>query len=50
MLSKLGDKSSQKNIALNSFTNFLGDLDQSNFKKLSFPSKANHFRYLIGKY
>lgn len=44
MLSKLGDKSSQKNIALNSFTNFLGDLDQSNFKKLSFPSKANHFR------
>ncbi len=44
MLSKLGDKSSQKNIALNSFTNFLGDLDQSNFKKLSFPSKTNHFR------
>lgn len=44
MLSKLGNISSQKNIALNSFTNFLGDLDKNNFKKISFPSKANHYK------
>lgn len=44
MLSKLGDISSQKNIALNSFTNFLGDLDKNNFKKISFPSKVNHYK------
>ena len=44
MLAKLGNDSTEKGIALNSFTKFLGDLDKDNFKKLSFPSKLYHYK------
>ena len=44
MLAKLGNDSSLKEIALASFTHFLGDLDEYNFQKLYFPSKTNHYK------
>ena len=44
MLAKLGNDSTEKGIALNSFTKFLGDLDKDNFKKLSFPSNTGHYK------
>ncbi len=40
MLARLGNDSTEKGIALNSFTRFLGDLDFINFNKLSFPRKS----------
>lgn len=43
MLSKLGNDSTEKGIALNSFTRFLGDLDWKNFNKLDFPRKTKHY-------
>ena len=33
-----------KEFAINSFTKFLGDLDEDNFRKLSFPSKTSHYK------
>lgn len=43
MLARLGNDSTEKGIALNSFTRFLGDLDTENFNKLAFPRKAKHY-------
>ncbi|WP_247944061.1 AbiH family protein [Streptococcus oralis] len=43
MLAKLGNDSTEKGIALNSFTRFLGDLDTKNFNKLAFPRKTKHY-------
>lgn len=43
MLAKLGNDSTEKGIALNSFTRFLGDLDWKNFNKLAFPRKTKHY-------
>ena len=40
MLARLGNDSTEKGIALNSFTRFLGDLDFINFNKLAFPRKT----------
>ena len=40
MLARLGNDSTEKGIALNSFTRFLGDLDWINFNKLAFPRKT----------
>lgn len=40
MLARLGNDSTEKGIALNSFTRFLGDLDWKNFNKLTFPRKT----------
>ena len=40
MLARLGNDGTEKGIALNSFTRFLGDLDFINFNKLSFPRKT----------
>ena len=40
MLASLGNDGTEKGIALNSFTRFLGDLDFINFNKLSFPRKT----------
>lgn len=40
MLARLGNDGTEKGIALNSFTRFLGDLDWKNFNKLSFPRKT----------
>lgn len=44
MLAQLGNDSSLKGIALASFTHFLGDLDEDNFRKLHFPSKTDHYK------
>ena len=44
MLAQLGNDSSLKGIALASFTHFLGDLDEDNFRKLNFPSKLYHYK------
>ena len=43
MLARLGNDSTEKGIALNSFTRFLGDLDTENFNKLAFPRKTKHY-------
>ena len=43
MLARLGNDSTEKGIALNSFTRFLGDLDTKNFNKLAFPRKTKHY-------
>ena len=43
MLARLGNDSTEKGIALNSFTRFLGDLDWKNFNKLAFPRKTKHY-------
>lgn len=43
MLAELGNDNTQKKIALSSFTCFLGDLNDENFNKLSFPHKAKCF-------
>ena len=43
MLARLGNDSTEKGIALNSFTRFLGDLDMKNFNKLAFPHKTKHY-------
>lgn len=43
MLARLGNDSTEKGIALNSFTRFLGDLDPENFNKLAFPRKTKHY-------
>lgn len=43
MLARLGNDSTEKGIALNSFTRFLGDLDTRNFNKLGFPRKTKHY-------
>ncbi|EPR96589.1 hypothetical protein M059_02925 [Streptococcus mitis 18/56] len=40
MLARLGNDSTEKGVALNSFTRFLGDLDWINFNKLAFPRKT----------
>lgn len=40
MLAGLGSDSTDKRIALTSFTRFLGDLDWINFNKLAFPRKT----------
>ena len=44
MLAKLGSDSTVKEFAINSFTKFLGDLDEDNFRKLSFSSKTSHYK------
>lgn len=44
MLAQLGKDSSERSLALSSFEKFLADLDTSNFRKLSFPSKVNHYK------
>ncbi|MDU7195108.1 MAG: AbiH family protein [Streptococcus sp.] len=44
MLARLGNDSTEKGIALASFTHFLGDLDEDNFRKLHFPSKTDHYK------
>ena len=43
MLARLGNDSTEKGIALNSFTRFLGDLDTKNFNKLAFPRNTKHY-------
>lgn len=43
MLARLGNDSTEKGIALNSFTRFLGDLDTKNFNKLAFLRKTKHY-------
>ena len=43
MLARLGNDSTEKGIALNSFTRFLGDLDTENFNKLAFPRNTKHY-------
>ncbi len=43
MLARLGNDSTEKGVALNSFTRFLGDLDTKNFNKLAFPRKTKHY-------
>lgn len=44
MLAQLGKDSSKSELAISSFQKFLADLDESNFRKLSFPSKVNHYK------
>lgn len=44
MLAKLGNGSTSKELAINSFTQFLGDLNPENFNKLTFPRRTNHFK------
>lgn len=43
MLAELGDCSTSKGLAINSYTQFLGDLDEINFNKLEFPSVLGHY-------
>ena len=44
MLAQLGKDSSKSELAISSFQKFLADLDESNFRKLSFPSKLRHYK------
>jgi len=44
MLAQLGKDSSKSELAISSFQKFLADLDESNFRKLSFPKKLNHYK------
>jgi len=44
MLAQLGKDSSKSELAISSFQKFLADLDESNFRKLSFPNKLNHYK------
>ena len=44
MLAQIGNDSSKSELAISSFQKFLADLDESNFRKLSFPSKLYHYK------
>ena len=44
MLARIGDDSTEKGIAINSFTNFLGDLDEEDYGKLYFPDRLDHYK------
>lgn len=44
MLAHIGYISTEKGIAIKSFTNFLGDLDEEDYKKLYFPSIQKHYK------
>ncbi|MDO4813687.1 MAG: AbiH family protein [Gemella sp.] len=44
MLARLGSDSTERNLAVNSFTRFLGDLSEEDYKKLNFPSEVDHYK------
>lgn len=44
MLAQIGNDSSKSGLAISSFQKFLADLDESNFRKLNFPSKVRHYK------
>lgn len=44
MLAQIGNDSSKSGLAISSFQKFLADLDESNFRKLNFPSKVHHYK------